>query len=324
MDKDLKRVVDETIQELFKDAPEKLIERGVREIQYDICPHCKQEIYEKHEYTEDGGITWRHSECKGLISRPETPVEQIADWLKPYVKEARQVRKLARKQMGLKEDLMPMVQDKDDMDSIKKLGSGGFPQGGPSSGDEDNETRVDNALNENAGPFMRLLKAMPSSFGSGVKVDGNKLFIKSGEVPVMYVEFDPTSGTYTLIKQRQDGPRLISDPPKSFRDENDLIKYFTIKENVAGLPPSGEEKYNKQEPGGGKLGTMNMTTIATEKVERSEDTQVLNSFGDSAEFHNSRVKVLNATKQTLGVTVQEFTATTADGTPQSAYLITIA
>ena len=67
MDKDLKKLVDETVNEFFKDAPEKLVERGVREIYYDICPHCKKEIYERHEYTEDGGITWRHSECKGRL-----------------------------------------------------------------------------------------------------------------------------------------------------------------------------------------------------------------------------------------------------------------
>ena len=105
MDKDLKRIVTETVNEFFQEAPERLVERGIREIYYDICPHCKQEICEKHEYTEDGGITWRHSECKGLIARPETPLEQISTGLRPYVKEARQIRKLARKQMGMAENV---------------------------------------------------------------------------------------------------------------------------------------------------------------------------------------------------------------------------
>ena len=89
MDKDLQKLISETIAKTFAESPEKLVERGVREIQYDICPHCKKEIYEKHEYTEDGGVTWRHSDCKGMISRPETPLDQVASWLRPYVKEAR-------------------------------------------------------------------------------------------------------------------------------------------------------------------------------------------------------------------------------------------
>ena len=100
MDKDLEKLITETMKSTFADAPEKLIERGLREIQYDICPHCKTEIYEKHEYTEDGGTTWRHSDCKGLIARPETPDEQICDWLRPYVKEARKQRNEARRALG--------------------------------------------------------------------------------------------------------------------------------------------------------------------------------------------------------------------------------
>lgn len=103
MDNDLKKLITETITKTFADAPEKLIERGIREIQYDICPHCKTEIYERHEYTEDGGVTWRHSDCKGLIARPETPLEKINDWLRPYVEEARQQRNEARKALGYAE-----------------------------------------------------------------------------------------------------------------------------------------------------------------------------------------------------------------------------
>jgi hypothetical protein len=241
MDKDLKRIVDETIQEVFKDAPEKLIERGVREIQYDICPHCKTEIYEKHEYTEDGGVTWRHSECKGLIARPETPVEQISDWLRPYVKEARQVRKLARKQMGLKEDLMPGVADKDTMDSIKTLGSGGYPQGVPGSGDEN-----------------------------------------------------------------------LGD------------KEFGLQENVVGLPPSGEEKYSKQEPGG-TMSAVNATTIANEAskgVTEKAETQPLPPH-DFVRFMNNMVSVVNMSKVPLKITVNEFTAMADDVNSVKTYNIHI-
>jgi hypothetical protein len=87
MDKKLKKIIEETIQEVFSDAPEKMIERSTQEIYLDICPHCKTEIAEKHEYTEDGGKTWRHSDCKGLIVRPPTPKESIEQWIKPLAQE---------------------------------------------------------------------------------------------------------------------------------------------------------------------------------------------------------------------------------------------
>lgn len=101
MDKQLKKIINESLDEFFEDAPEKLVERGIREIYHDICPHCKKEIHEKHEYTEDGGVTWRHSECKGLIARPETPIEEISSWLRPYVEEARKQRAAAREVYGM-------------------------------------------------------------------------------------------------------------------------------------------------------------------------------------------------------------------------------
>jgi len=100
MDKDLKKIIVETLNNTFAVAPEKLIERGIREIQYDICPHCKTEIHERHEYTEDGGITWRHSECKGLIARPETPLEEVNGWFRPHVEEACAQRLSARRELG--------------------------------------------------------------------------------------------------------------------------------------------------------------------------------------------------------------------------------
>jgi hypothetical protein len=105
MDKDLKKLITEAIKKTFAEAPEKLIERGLREIQYDICPHCKTEIHERHEYTEDGGTTWRHSDCKGLIARPETPLEEVNQWIRPYVSEARKQRNEARKELGYDNDL---------------------------------------------------------------------------------------------------------------------------------------------------------------------------------------------------------------------------
>ena len=100
MSKDLKRIITETIDKAFCESPERLIKRNAHEIQHDICPHCKKRISERMEYTEDGGITWRHSTCKNLISRPETPLEKINDWLCPYVVEARKQRNEARQALG--------------------------------------------------------------------------------------------------------------------------------------------------------------------------------------------------------------------------------
>ena len=81
MDKALKKIIDETIQDYFNN-PAKMIEKGIRQETYEVCPHCKQEIYEKHEYTDDGGKTWRHSDCKGLIVRPPLKPSELAAWEK--------------------------------------------------------------------------------------------------------------------------------------------------------------------------------------------------------------------------------------------------
>lgn len=67
MDNETKQLIDEALNKFFKSAPGREIKKGIRPEYYDICPHCKTEIYERHEYTDDGGKTWRHSECKGLI-----------------------------------------------------------------------------------------------------------------------------------------------------------------------------------------------------------------------------------------------------------------
>lgn len=107
MDRDLKKLIDETINKFFENAPEKMVERGVREIYYDICPHCKKEIYEKHDYTDDGGVTWRHSDCHGLINRPEEPLDDVVDWIRPYVEEARKWRHLEREKRGLTNENLP-------------------------------------------------------------------------------------------------------------------------------------------------------------------------------------------------------------------------
>lgn len=92
MDKDLKKVIEESLQEFFESEPAKMIERGTRPEYFDVCPHCKKEIYEKHEYTEDGGKTWRHSDCKGLITRPPLDPSEIPSWLRPYMEQVEKER----------------------------------------------------------------------------------------------------------------------------------------------------------------------------------------------------------------------------------------
>ena len=87
MDNDTNKLIAETIA-IFVKEQSRPIESKVRDEKYEVCPHCKSEIFEKHDYTEDGGKTWRHSDCKGLIERPDT-TDSIPEWLSPIVKAAR-------------------------------------------------------------------------------------------------------------------------------------------------------------------------------------------------------------------------------------------
>jgi hypothetical protein len=52
-------------------------------------------------------MTWRHSGCKSLLTRPLTPLEEVSDWFHPYVKEAQAQRLAVREAMGL--PLLPKV-----------------------------------------------------------------------------------------------------------------------------------------------------------------------------------------------------------------------
>ena len=48
-----------------KTVPKPVVVRQ-RQVEYDECPHCGVEIYEKHIYEDDSGIT-HHSDCGGAI-----------------------------------------------------------------------------------------------------------------------------------------------------------------------------------------------------------------------------------------------------------------
>jgi len=102
MDEELRQLINETIQKFFDNAPMKMVEKGSRTVTFDICPHCKKEIFEKHEYTEDGGLTWRHSDCHGLIEREPISLDTVNSWLRPFIQQVRNDRETLRKSSDTK------------------------------------------------------------------------------------------------------------------------------------------------------------------------------------------------------------------------------
>jgi hypothetical protein len=60
----------------------RMVEVKQRPVDFEVCPHCQQEIYERHTYTDEDG-TERHSDCDGAIKRPEPT--NVPDWLKPFM-----------------------------------------------------------------------------------------------------------------------------------------------------------------------------------------------------------------------------------------------
>lgn len=60
----------------------RMVEVKQRPVDFEVCPHCQQEIYERHTYTDEDG-TERHSDCDGAIKRPEPT--NVPEWLKPFM-----------------------------------------------------------------------------------------------------------------------------------------------------------------------------------------------------------------------------------------------
>lgn len=58
----------------FRGAPVKPVVVDSRPVEYWRCPHCNNEIHEKHTYVEEG--VEYHSDCGGPIQLPPT------DWSK--------------------------------------------------------------------------------------------------------------------------------------------------------------------------------------------------------------------------------------------------
>jgi len=62
----IKRVLGESVES--KDSPLPVIE-DTRPARFFRCPHCQQEIHEKHDYVDESGQT-RHRECGGAFKWP--------------------------------------------------------------------------------------------------------------------------------------------------------------------------------------------------------------------------------------------------------------
>jgi len=87
MSKIVKQMLGESIGDRST-AEELPVIEATRPTTYLVCPHCKQEIFEKHTYI-DGDIrgehVTRHSDCGGAIKFPPPDPATIPDWLKPYM-----------------------------------------------------------------------------------------------------------------------------------------------------------------------------------------------------------------------------------------------
>jgi hypothetical protein len=73
----------------FAGAPVKDVVIDSRPVEFWRCPHCQEEIHEKHTYTQEG-VDY-HADCGGPIKPPPTDWSKISpEWrelLRPYVKD---------------------------------------------------------------------------------------------------------------------------------------------------------------------------------------------------------------------------------------------
>ena len=68
----------------FVSAPLKKVVEASRPVTYQVCPHCNQEIFERHTYIDgdfmSGEYVERHSDCGGAIEMPETDYALAPEW----------------------------------------------------------------------------------------------------------------------------------------------------------------------------------------------------------------------------------------------------
>ena len=58
--------------------------KGSKPVEVWLCPHCNEQIHEKHTYVSEG-IDY-HSDCGKPIKFPAPDPATIPDWLKPWMK----------------------------------------------------------------------------------------------------------------------------------------------------------------------------------------------------------------------------------------------
>lgn len=89
MNRHIQRLTESAEVRAAKDVPTQVI-KDSRPIEIYRCPHCQQEIHEKHTYVEESGIE-RHRDCGGAIQWPPTDWSKVSpEWralLEPHCKE---------------------------------------------------------------------------------------------------------------------------------------------------------------------------------------------------------------------------------------------
>lgn len=58
---------------------------STKPVKIHVCPHCSQEILEKHSYVKEG--VNRHSDCGGAFTWPKLDPETVVPWLRPYLQQ---------------------------------------------------------------------------------------------------------------------------------------------------------------------------------------------------------------------------------------------
>lgn len=151
-----------------------------------------------------------------------------------------------------------------------------------------------------------------------------KMRIKGQEIPAIT---NPYASGFRSIAFLPDGKRVASFTHDTKEGaEMDLYKQLQAKfvgESVDGMPPSGEEKYYKQQPGG-TMGTANTATLAVEDQKKSEREEI-KPVGphDFERFVDNMMNFVNASNVPLKVTVTEFTVMADEVYSSKSYIVRV-
>ena len=134
-----------------------------------------------------------------------------------------------------------------------------------------------------------------------------------------------TSGVHNGMRNISRGAttsEFTDDWMESLKYDMRRLKKAT-KESVDGMPPSGEEKYLKQQPGGDVMGAANTTTLATETQAKSErEESKIVAPRDFERFVDKMMNFVNASNVPLKVTVTEFTVNVS-GQSAKTYIVRV-